>query len=312
MIRLMSRAYPDLGRTVTDADEARRLYGAAAKFPPGRDVAAVEDRRIPGLAGAPEVPVRVFWPHTDDPAPPILVFMHGGGWVLCDVNTHDGVCRLLADDAGMIVVSVDYRRAPEARFPAAADDAYAVVRWAREHAAELGGRTGWLAVAGDSAGGNLATAAALRARDLGEDIVDFQLLIYPVTDCFAPRTQNAEGYLLTSRHMRWYVEQYLADLADGEHPYASPLRAPDLAGVAPATVITAEFDPLCPEGNAYADRLRMAGVPTELHEVSGMFHGPFGLGELVPVARIAENIAVAALRAAAGTGQAGERMDRAA
>ncbi|MEC3976916.1 alpha/beta hydrolase [Amycolatopsis sp. H20-H5] len=292
MLRLMTAAYPDLGGTVTDAQEARRIY-AKARFPRGREVAAVEDVAIP-----PGIRARVYRPRTENPAPPVIVYFHGGGFVLCDLDSHDGVCRLLCEDASAIVVSVDYRRAPEHRYPAAADDAYDAVCWVAEHAAELGGDPAWLAVAGDSAGGNLAAVTCLRARDEGFPRLDFQLLIYPVTDCFAPRAENAEGYLLTSAHMRWYVEQYLADPADGRQPYASPLLAEDLSGLPPALVITAEHDPLREEGAAYGARLIDAGVPARVHQVDGLFHGTFGLGELVPIAREAEQAAVTALTSA--------------
>jgi len=290
VLQRMSAAYPDLGRTVTDATQARAIY-AKALFPRGPEVAAVSDRVLPG-----GIRVRIYRP-VDDPADlPVVVYFHGGGFVLCDLDSHDGVCRRLATCAGAIVVSVDYRRAPEHRFPAAVDDAYAAVRWVVDHAAELGGDPSRLATAGDSAGGLLATVCCLRARHEHGPSIAYQLLIYPMTDCLAPRRENAEGYLLTSRHMRWFAEQYLPDLTDGEHPYASPLRAPDLTGLPPCLVLTGEHDPLRTEGEAYAARLAEAGVPVTRHRVDGLFHGLFGLGELVPVARTAEELACAGLR----------------
>jgi acetyl esterase len=228
------------------------------------------------------------------------VFLHGGGWVLCSLDTHDQTCRALTRDAGTITVSVDYRLAPDGRFPAAAEDAYAATTWAAEHAGELGGDPRRLAVAGDSAGGNLAAAAALMARDRGGPALAFQLLVYPVLDhrrVTPSHRENAEGFFLTGVHMRWYWEQYLGPDGDGAHPYASPGLAGDLAGLPPAHIVTAECDPLRDEGEDYARRLRDAGVPVEVVRYDGMFHGFFGMAELLPGARRAQDAAFGALRA---------------
>ena|SRR5215471_232794 len=212
------------------------------------------------------VPVRVYRP-SGAPDLPVAVYLHGGGWVLGLVDGHDGVCRALANRSGCRVVSVDYRLAPEHRFPAAIDDAWAVTRWACQEADHV-------AVIGDSAGGNLAAVVALRARDAGLRLA-CQCLIYPVTDHRFDRrsyVDNASGYGLTQAAMRWYWHHYLG-AADGGHPDASPLRAPSLSGVAPALVVVCEHDPLRDEGVAYAERLRQAGVPVRLTEYGGMIHG---------------------------------------
>lgn len=308
-LRLMKASHPDLGGAVTDAGQARRVH-ALARFPTGPDLAEVRDLTLPGPSSGPSgtaagLRVRRYRPHRPHRPPggtacalPVVVYLHGGGWVLCDLDTHDGVCRQLAERAGVIVVAVDYRRAPEHRFPAAADDAYAAVCWVSETAPAWGGDPERVAVAGDSAGGALAAATCLRARDLGGPAIRYQLLVYPVTDCLAPRRRHTGDCLLTAEHMRWYVAQYLADPADGEHPYASPLRAPDLSRLPPCLVLVAEHDPLREEGEAYAARLAASGVPTETRRVDGLFHGLFGLGGLVPVARTAEDIAVDGLRRA--------------
>jgi acetyl esterase len=289
---MMSAAYPDLGGAVTDAEEARRMYDKAL-FPAGPEEVHTEER----LIGPDGTRVRIYRPPDAGLGLPTVVYFHGGGWVLCGLDSHDGACRVLAARTPAVVVSVEYRLAPEHKFPTPADDAFAAVCWVVEHAAELGG--GDVAVAGDSAGGALAAATCLRARDLGYPDIAFQLLIYPVTDCLAVRDDAIETSLLTAQHMRWFTEQYLADPSDGTHPYASPLRASDLTGLPPCMVITAEHDPLRDEGEAYAERLAEAGVPVTASRVDGMFHGLFGLGGLVPVARKAEDIAAAGLRAGA-------------
>jgi len=202
---------------------------------------------------------------------------------------------VLADGAGAIVVSVGYRLAPEHRFPAAPDDAYAALCWVAEHATDWGADPRRIAVAGDSAGGALAAATCLRARDLGGPPIACQLLIYPVTDCLAQREEVPDS-LLTAAGMRWYIEQYLTRPEHGEHPYASPMRAPDLTGLPPAVLVTVEHDPLRKEGEEFAAALVQAGVAVNAYHVSGLFHGVFGLGALVPAARQAEELACAGLR----------------
>jgi acetyl esterase len=261
-------------------------------------VAHVENRRIPGPSG--EIPVRLYRPESRDPLP-VLVYFHGGGFVLCDLDTHDGPCRSLANAAGCAVVSVDYRLAPEHRFPAAPEDCYAATRWVAECGRELGVDPARIAVGGDSAGGNLTAVVAQMARDRRGPRLAFQLLVYPVADArfdTASYRDNAEGYFLTANMMKWFWRKYLADPADAENPYASPLRAKDLAGLPPGLCITAEFDPLRDEGEAYAARLREAGVRVATSRYDGMFHGFFGMGALIDQGRTAVAEAASALRKA--------------
>jgi len=234
--------------------------GAPVLFGPKENVAAIEDVEVDG------VPVRLYTPAAAA-GERVVVYFHGGGWVIGSLDTHDGSCRALANRSGSRVASVGYRLAPEHRFPAAVEDCWTVTRWALDQKAAV-------AVAGDSAGGNLAAVMALRARDQGQPLVG-QALVYPVTDWqfdTASYARNAEGYGLTLPAMRWFWDHYLGG-ADGRHPEASPLRAESLAGVAPALVVVCEFDPLRDEGVAYAERLREAGVPVRLSEYEGMIHG---------------------------------------
>ncbi len=258
----------------------------------------VEDRAIPGPGG--EIPVRVYRPEVEGTLP-ALVYFHGGGWVIGGLDTHDGTCRLLSRDAGCVVVSVDYRLAPEHRYPAAADDCYAATRWVSEHAAEIGANPDRIAVGGDSAGGNLAAAVSLMSRDRGAPALAFQLLIYPVTDADFTRgsyVDNAEGYFLTTASMKWFWGHYVPDQAARAEPYCAPIHAKDLAGLPPALVLTAEFDPLRDEGEAFAARLQQADVATTLTRYDGMIHGFFSMTGLAPAALEAVSESVAALRAA--------------
>ena len=261
-------------------------------------VARVEDRTVPGTAGG--IPVRVYTPEGHGPFP-VLVFFHGGGWVLCDLESHDLVCRTLARTVPAVVVAVDYRRAPEHKFPAAAEDCYAATCWVAAHAATIGADPRRIAVGGDSAGGNLAAVVSLMARDRGGAGLIFQLLVYPATDAAMDtpsHRENAEGYFLTADMMVWFWGHYLRGPDDRANPYASPLRAPDLRGLPPALVVTAEFDPLRDEGEAYATRLRAAGVPATLVRYPGMIHAFFQLTASLEQAHHAQAEAAAALRAA--------------
>ena len=261
-------------------------------------VAHVEDREIPGPAGA--IPVRISTPAGNGPFP-VLVFFHGGGWVVCDIDTHDPVCRSLARAAECVVVSVGYRLAPEHKFPAAADDCYAAAQWVMNNTSLINGDAKRVAVGGDSAGGNLAAVVSLMARDLGGRAPIFQLLVYPATD-YLPSTpsyeENADGYFLTREDMVWFWNHYLRGEADAANPYVSPLRAASLAGLPPGLVITAEFDPLRDEGEMYAARLREAGVAAELVRYDGMIHGFFSMAGVLPQGRYAIELAAAHLRAA--------------
>ncbi len=237
-------------------------------------VARVEARDIAGPAGS--IATRIFFPESaTQGATPVLVFFHGGGWVVGDVTSHDEICRRLCAGAGCIVISVDYRLAPETPFPGGLEDCYAVTRWAADHAAELGGDPARLAVGGDSAGGNLAAAVCLLARERRAPAIGHQLLIYPVTDSDFERPSyrdNADGYLLTRGMMQWFWQQYLADPAQASDPLAAPLHG-ELSGLPGATVITAGFDPLRDEGQAFAEKLAAADVAVEHREFKGMIHG---------------------------------------
>ncbi|WP_085507235.1 alpha/beta hydrolase [Thalassobacillus devorans] len=239
------------------------------------EVAKVENRTVPSTAG--DIPVRIYTPEGEGPFP-ALVFYHGGGWVIGDLDTVDVPCRLLANQSNCVVISVDYRLAPEHKFPAAADDAYAVAKWAVEHGASIDVDSNRIAVGGDSAGGNLAAVVALMARDRGDFSLAYQLLIYPVTHhSYETKSykDNADGYLLTKDSMEWFWDHYLRTESDGRHPYASPLLAENLNGLPPALVVTAGYDPLRDEGQAYAKRLTEAGVAVEAKCYVGMIHGFF-------------------------------------
>ncbi|MEU6478202.1 alpha/beta hydrolase [Streptomyces sp. NPDC047017] len=296
----LSAGFPDPALGPVDPAAFRRAARAGAGRGPGRAVARVGDRSVPGPPGAPEVPVRVYEPVVDGgTARPVVVFFHGGGWVLCDLDTHDGLCRELAVRTGAVVVSADYRRAPEHRFPAAAEDACAVTAWVAAHAERLGCDPGRLAVAGDSSGGNLAAAVALMARDRGGPPIAAQLLVYPVLDhrmATASYRAYATGFFHTTAHTRWYWEQYLADAGDGAHPYASPGLASDLGGLPPTVLVLPECDPLRDDALAYAERLVAAGAAPRVRVWPGTFHGFLGLGGLLPEADRALAEAAGALR----------------
>jgi acetyl esterase len=237
-------------------------------------VEAVREQVIQGPGG--DLHLRIYRPSGHGPFP-LLAFFHGSGFVLCSLDTHDGMCRNLCSGAGCVVVSVDYRLAPEHKYPAGLDDCVFATRWIADHAVELEGDARRLIVGGDSAGGNLAAATALRLRDLGGPPLAGQLLIYPVTDYHTPGTpsyrENADGYGLTRDTMVWFWDHYLSDAAQAIDPYVSPLRAPDLAKLPPALVLTAEYDPLRDEGEAYAEKLRDAGTPATMSRWNGMNHG---------------------------------------
>lgn len=273
-------------------------------------VAQVKDRDLPGPEGA--ISVRIYTPAGSGPFP-VLVFFHGGGWVVCDIDTHDPVCRSLAHAAECIVVSVDYRLAPEHKFPAAADDCYAATQWVMNNTTLINGDPDRVAVGGDSAGGNLAAVVALMARDRAGPALVFQLLVYPVTDYYTAGTpsyqENADGYFLTRDDMVWFWNHYLNGEADAANPYACPLRAASLAGLPSALVITAEFDPLRDEGEMYAARLRESGVAAALVRYDGMIHGFFSMAGVLEQGRNALALAAAQLRSAfsgeLGSGEAG-------
>jgi acetyl esterase len=275
----------------------------------GEPVGAVADREIPGPGGP--LPIRIYHPsaqHEAEPARPALVYFFGGGWTLGTLDTCDAICRSLTNAAGCVTVSIQYRLAPEHPFPAAIDDCYAGISWVSEHAAELGVDPDRLAVGGDSAGGNLAAAVSIAARERGGPALRHQLLVYPNTDYKADTASLREGVdeLLFNRwSVAWYWSHYLTSDADGLSPLASPLRAEDLSGLPPATVITAEFDPLRDEGEQYAERLRDAGVPVEARRYDGMIHGFFAMAGTLDRGR--EAIKYAAERLAAALDAAADK-----
>ncbi len=282
----------------TVSPQQARANGQARPRAAGPEVARVEDRTIPGPDS--QLSVRIYTPLGSGPFP-ALVWFHGGGWVVGDLESADATARHLTLGAGCVVVSVDYRLAPEAKFPGPAEDCYAATQWVAEHAAEIGVMGNNLAVGGDSSGGNLAAAVCLMVKDRGGPPVGMQLLVYPVTDRNFQTdsyVENAEGYNLTRDTMIWYWDQYLASDADGNNAYAAPQQAQDLRGLPPALVITAEYDPLRDEGEAYAHRLEAAGVPTTCTRYPGMIHGFFGMSAAVDKGKDAVAQASAALTAA--------------
>ena len=282
--------------TVEEARESIRSRTAA--LGPFEDVASVTDHRVPVENG--EITVRVYSPGGKGPLP-ALVFYHGGGWVIGDLYTHDGICRSITNAASCIVASVDYRLAPEQKYPVAVEDSYAGFAWVLANAGKLGIDARRVAVGGDSAGGNLAAAVSLMARDRGATLPVQQTLIYPVTNHSLDTPsyhENATGFLLTREGMRWFFRHYLAREEQGREPYASPLRAPSLAGLPPALVLTAECDPLRDEGEAYAARLRDAGVPVTVTRYDGMFHGFLRMTNILDKARAARDEIAGALRKA--------------
>jgi acetyl esterase len=282
------------------ADRAANAGVMAALAGPIQEMARVKDQAIPGPAQP--IPIRVYWPEAGKNLP-ALVYYHGGGWVFGNLDSVDRSCRALAKASGCVLISVDYRLAPEHRFPAAADDADAAVRYVAEHATEFDIDPNRIAVGGDSAGGNLAAVACLMARDRGGPKIAFQLLVYPVTDRDdnRPSVQEfAQGYLLTSTMMDYFWNHYLTQPADGNHPHASPLKAESLAGLPPAMVITAECDPIRDQGEAYAQRLRESGVPVSVKRYEGAIHAFFNMGGVVDSGKQAIDDAGAALKAALG------------
>jgi acetyl esterase len=301
LISLAGRARSDSLDERVDPAEARvqrRAEAAIVAERPTIPMARVEQVTFPGPGG--ELAARLYVPASDSPEPPpLLVYFHGGGWVIGDLETHDSPCRFLAANAGVQVLAVDYRLAPEHPFPAAAEDAFAAFRWVSENAARFGTESDRIAVGGDSAGGNLAAVAALTAREEGGSAPAMQLLIYPVTDTgreLPSRRSLGEGFLLTRRDMAYYEDRYLPPGTDRSDPRVAVLQAEDLSGLPPAYVVVAGFDPLRDEGVAYAERLREAGVTVALREHTGLVHTFINLTAICPSARAAMLEACGALR----------------
>jgi len=289
-VRLLLQAIDAAGdpplESLAPAD-ARKLAAESLKPVAGapEPVRSIENLRIPGPDG--EIPIRVYTP--DTPAPRAgLVYFHGGGWVVCDLDTHDVPCTAIARRAGAVVVSVDYRLSPEHKFPAAMTDCYAATTWVADNAGKLGIDPNRICIGGDSAGGNLAAVVALKSRDASGPKIALQAMVYPVTDLSSFDTESylefAAGYQLTKIEMEWFRDMYLAHPEDARNPDASPLRARDLRGLPPALVITAECDPLRDEGEAYAKRLHDAGVPVTRTRYAGMIHPFFSLAGALPQA----------------------------
>jgi acetyl esterase len=283
---------------------ARQMFEAMRVAPPEPpELASVTDRVLPSPEGH-DIPIRVYLPNGVE-RPGVCMYFHGGGWVIGSIESHDPQCREIAARSGCAVVSVEYRLAPETPFPGPLDDCMAATEWIAENGRALGIDGSKLAVAGDSAGGNLAAAVTLLARERGGPAIAAQILVYPATD-HGYGTQssidNAEGYFLTMDAMNWFTGHYLAgDLSLVTNPLASPLRADDHADLPPALVITAEFDPLRDEGEAYADLLQQAGVPTEVHRYDGQIHGFLGMYAMLDDGHTALDEIADAVRKAIGT-----------
>ena len=292
IIPLLPLRDPETMTPQSARDALRALAASRAAVPPP-PVMSAEDIKVKGAAGF--LAARLYRNSTGKS--PTVVFFHGGGWVAGDLETHDRQARLLAIETGAVVISVDYRRPPEVRFPGAFEDGFAAVKDVVARIAEFGADVARVGVAGDSAGGNLAATVAIACRDAGIKLAG-QLLVYPVTDVagnyadamenarFPSRAENAEGYFLSRAVMQWFAGHYLADAKDGTDWRVSPLRAQSLAGLAPAVVTTAWFDPLRDEGKAYADALTAAGVATKYYDGLGLIHGYFGLGEASETAKL--------------------------
>jgi acetyl esterase len=300
MVRLSGRPAFE---TVSPA-EARALFlgGREILSPEPAPVGEVRAPEAPGANGA-TIPLRLYRPAgaAAEASLPALVFFHGGGWVVGDLETHDPMCRHLANAAQCAVIAVDYRLAPEHKFPAAVEDCFAATEWVAANGGALGVDGARLAVGGDSAGGNLAAVISLMARDRGSPRLCLQLLLYPALDfgMSHPSHQRfAEGHLLTLATMRWFGEAYIRGPQDVADWRASPLRAPDLSGLPPAYVLTAGYDPLCDEGAAYVRRLRESGVPVEHRHLPGQIHGFLLMGKIIRAAGPALDDIAAALRAA--------------
>jgi acetyl esterase len=281
-------------------------------------VGAVRDVRLPNAADE-DTRLRVYWPQGERSSLPIVVYFHGGGWVVGATPENDQLVRRLVNRTDAIFVLVEYRLAPEHPFPIPVEDCFRGTTWAHDNAVEIGGDPHLIAVAGDSVGANLATVVSLMCKDRGGPELAFQLLVYPCTDMTPERwtsmIDHGTGYTLTADAMRWFCDQY-ASIDDRAHPYAAPINATDLTGMPPTFLLTAEYDPLCDEGEAYAEALRQAGVAVESRRYLGQVHGFFLRSASLDAATRAQDDAVVALRARFGVsqteraGQVGPRFRR--
>jgi len=261
-------AYQDL----SPAEARKQMLDLAPPADPALSVKRVADRSIPGPDG--EIPIRLYYPAGDAPYATIVYF-HGGGWVIGDLDTHHGFCHALAKTSDCLVVAVDYRLAPEHCYPAAVEDAYAATNWVAQNSDTIQADSNRLAVVGDSAGGHLAAVVALMARDRKGPRIDLQVLIYPITDYnfdTPSYIENKEGYLLTRDLMEWFWNHFIENEGEAHDPYVSPLRAKNLGDLPPALIVTAEYDPLRDEGESYGKRLQQAGVKVTISRYPGMIH----------------------------------------
>lgn len=298
LIESLDSGFPPV-HTMTGAQARAAIRARFVANPDPEPVASVTDHQVAVDNG--RIDVRVYRPDSSEPLP-MLVFAHGGGFVFCDLDSHDGLCRAMANGLGAVVVSVDYRLAPEARWPAAADDVYAATAWAARNAEQWGADPGRLVIAGDSAGGNLAAVVAMLARDRGGPKIALQVLIYPVVDQrrkSSTASEHAKNGVLTGSHMQWFTEQYLGREGDRSNVLASPILG-EFAGLPPAHVVTGALDPLCEEGEDFAGRLRGAGVPATVRRYDEGFHGFFNLADHLPLAREANEDVCVVLRNALG------------
>lgn len=298
-----SAANPD-APTIADLppEGGRAMYRAMSEMFDLQDVpiGKIEDRKIPGPAG--EIPIRIYTPVAAGATPlPCLVFYHGGGFVIGDLETHDGACRALCNASGCLLIAVDYRLAPEHVFPAAVEDSFAALQWVAEHAAGLGVDPNRIAVGGDSAGGNLSAVVSQLARDNDGPAVAFQLLIYPATDADVDtpsKKENAEGYFLEQKTMDFFYGNYVPTGTDRTDPRLAPMQTADLSGLPPAYIVTAQFDPLRDEGRMYGEKMRAAGVPVEIVNYETMIHGFLTMGGIVDAVKPAIEAAGKAVKKA--------------
>lgn len=299
---LQSLSAEDARDQPTIADAVMKVLDQQGQSKAPQPVGKIENRVIPDPADS--IPIRIYTPQGNGPFP-IIVYYHGGGWVMATIDTYDASARALSNAANAIVVSVEYRKAPEHRFPAAHADAYAAYEWARTYGRDINGDPSMVAVAGESAGGNLAGAVSLIARHRNQALPVHQILIYPVTgydmDTPSYRT-HAQAQPLNKAMMAWFFEKYLNSPADANNPMIALNRVQDLKGLPPTTIITAEIDPLQSDGKQYADRLREAGVPVTYQNFEGVTHEFFGTGAVVPDAKKAVHLAGQQLQQAFATG----------